>query len=232
MSVQVTEVRDADELRALHARILVPSFPPHELEDPDAMAAGLASGAIVAMAASVADDAGEPVALAVGAWDAATSVLLLSYLAVGPGGRGGGVGGTLLEAAVTTWRAALDPLVVLAEIEDPALNLASDAHGDPAARERFYLRRGARRLPIPYAQPSLAPGLPRVPGMLLLALAVRPSVVRPDDAWLLPTAPLRDFLLGYYSRSEGAEPDDATFHAMLAPLAASTITLPAPNADR
>ncbi|RHA44239.1 N-acetyltransferase [Cellulomonas rhizosphaerae] len=215
MSVQVTEVREPSELRALHAAILAPSFPPDELESPDDMAEGLASGALVAMAASSAD---EPVALAVGAWDPTTSVLLLSYLAVGSGGRGGGVGGTLLAAALTAWQADLDPLVVLAEIEDPALHTGSPEHGDPAARERFYLRRGARRLPLAYVQPALAPGLARVPGMLLLALAVRGSVVAPDDAWHLPAAPVRDFLLGYYTRSEGRVPDDDQVLTMLAPL--------------
>lgn len=218
MSVQIAEVRSPEELRALHAAILAPSFPPDELESPDAMADGLASGTLVAMAASSAD---EPVALAVGAWDTATSVLLLSYLAVGPGGRGGGVGGALLEAALSRWQADLDPLVVLAEIEDPDLHVGSVEHGDPSARERFYVRRGARRLPLAYVQPSLAPGLARVPGMLLLALAVRPSLVAADATWLLPAAPVHDFLVDYYTRSEGHPPDDAQSRTMLAPLTGS-----------
>ncbi|MEN0130362.1 MAG: hypothetical protein AAGC49_13035 [Brevundimonas sp.] len=218
MSVQVAEVHDPSQLRALHAAILVPSFPPEELESADAMGEALTAGTVVAMVAS-SDD--EPVGLAVGAWDPATSVLLLSYLAIGAAGRGGGVGGTLLESALAHWRARLDPLVVLAEIEDPAQHAGSPEHGDPAARERFYLRHGARRLPLAYEQPSLAPGLPRVGGMLLLALAVRPSVVAANDAWHLPTAPLRDFLVGYFERSEGHAPDDA----MLAPLDVPSLVL-------
>ncbi|MDM7829806.1 hypothetical protein [Cellulomonas edaphi] len=220
MSVQVTPVRDAEELRALHGEILAPSFPPDELESAEDMVAGLQAGDLVALVASSDDEA---VALAVGAWDAASAVLLLSYLAVGAGGRGRGVGGTLLDAALSAWRSGLDPLVVIAEIEDPAVHTGSPEHGDPAARERFYLRRGARRLPIDYVQPSLAPGLARIPGMLLLGLAVRPSLVADDGTWVLPTAPLRDFLVGYYTRSEGGPPHDSQAQAMLAPLEAPTL---------
>lgn len=218
-AMPVAEVTSPDELRALHAAVLAPSFPPDELEDVVAMCADLVAGRAVALVSS--SDAGVPVAVAVGTRSA--DVVLLSYLAVAPGTRGGGVGGELYDEALRRWREAFDPLVVLAEIEDPDAPASSADHGDPAARARFYLRRGARVLPVPYVQPALAPGLSRVPGMQLLALSVRASVVADDDAWHLPTEPLRDFLAAYYERAEGEPPTDPQVAAVLAPLRATDV---------
>ena len=186
---------------------------------PDAMADGLASGAIVAMVASVADD-GRRTRRAgrrrVGRGDVRAAALV-------PGGRTGRARRRsrrhVAEAAVTTWRADLDPLVVLAEIEDPALHAASDAHGDPAARERFYLRRGARRLPIA-VRAALARAGP--------AARARDAAARSGGAAVRRRARRRvarcprrrcaTSCVGYYTRSEGAAPDDAQAVAMLAPL--------------
>jgi len=216
----IAEVTSPDELRALHAALLAPSFPSDELEDVEAMCADLVAGRTVALVSS--SDAGVPVAVAVGT--RSEQVMLLSYLAVAPGTRGGGVGGELYDEALRRWRDTFDPLVVLAEIEDPdARTSAADDHGDPAARARFYLRRGARALPVPYVQPALAPGLARVPGMQLLALSVRASVVTDDGTWHLPTEPLRDFLAAYYEHAEGEPPTDPQAAAVLAPLRATDV---------
>src|SRR5262249_40899429 len=48
--------------------------------------------------------------------------------------------------------------------------------GDPARRVRFYRRYGSMLLPIPYAQPSRRPGMPRVENMLLITI---PSAIGP-----------------------------------------------------
>lgn len=220
--MRVAPLDDPEELALLHARVLAPSFPPDELERVDGMTAALRRGTLVAAAAR--DDEGAVLGLATGSWSARTRVLLLSYLAVAPGGRGGGVGGTLLDAALTTWVERLDPLVVLAEVEDPRAASGSrpEAHGDPVARLRFYQRRGARALPLAYTQPALRPGARRVPGMLLLALRVAPDLVAPDTSWRVPTAALRGFLEEYYAGTEGGRPPAA----LLEPLAGPTVVLP------
>jgi len=215
--VRVEPVVDAEALAGLHAAILAPSFPLDELETVEGMTAGLANGTVVAVVAR--DEEGTALGLATGAWSPSTRVLLLSYLAVAPGVRGGGVGGALLESALARWTERLDPLVVLAEVEDPAATGADrpEDHGDPAARLRFYLRRGARALPLPYVQPALRPGGRRVPGMLLLALVVSPDLVQDDD-WRLPTEPLRDFLVGYYDETEGGSPPPEVLTALTCPF--------------
>lgn len=220
--MRVAPLDDPAELALLHAAVLAPSFPPDELEGVDGMTTALRRGTLVAAAAR--DDEGGVRGLATGSWSARTRVLLLSYLAVAPGVRGGGVGGTLLDAALTTWVERLEPLVVLAEVEDPdaATGHGVEEHGDPVARLRFYRRHGARPLPLPYTQPALRPGAQRVPGMLLLALRVDPDLVAPDGSWRLPTAALRGFLEQYYAGTEGGPPP----RALLEPLAAPVAVLP------
>ncbi|MFL6112922.1 MAG: GNAT family N-acetyltransferase, partial [Catenulispora sp.] len=106
----------------------------------------------------LAEDAdGAVVGGAVAEWDESVRVVLLGYLAVRPGARGGGIGGPLYAAALESWRERFKPCLVLAEIEDPAAHGGHD-YGDPAARVRFYLHRGSRILDIPYFQPALKPG--------------------------------------------------------------------------
>ena len=220
--MRVVPVDDPEELALLHARVLAPSFPPDELEGVDGMTAALRRGTLVAAAAC--DDEGGVRGLATGSWSARTRVLLLSYLAVAPGVRGGGVGGTLLDAALTAWVERLDPLVVLAEVEDPRATTGHrvEEHGDPVARLRFYRRHGARPLPLPYVQPALGPGARRVPGMLLLALAVDSELVDEDGGWRVPAAALRGFLEEYYAATEGGPPPGA----LLEPLAEPAVVLP------
>ncbi|WP_019135297.1 hypothetical protein [Cellulomonas massiliensis] len=220
--MHVEPVVEPDELATLHASVLAPSFPPDELETAAGMAEALRRGTLVAAVAR--GDDGTALGLATGSWSAGTGVLLLSYLAAAPGVRGGGVGGALLGAALAAWVGRLDPLVVLAEVEDPAAVTGDRPvdHGDPAARLRFYQRRGARSLPVPYVQPALHPGGRRVPGMLLLALAVRADLVDDDGAWRLPAAPLRDFLTGYYAQTEGGSPPPE----LLRPLDRTEVVLP------
>jgi N-acetylglutamate synthase and related acetyltransferases len=122
------------------------------------------------------DDAGRVVGGAVCQWTPRLRVMLLAWLAVRPGARGGGVGGRLLDAALASWRTEYAPCLVLAEVEDPEHHRGSDLTGDPARRHRFYLDRGARILDLPYFQPSLGRGLPRVPHLHLMVLHVDPAL--------------------------------------------------------
>ena len=211
------------DLTRVHDDVLRPSFPDDELADLAHLQAMLADGTLRLV---VADDEQGLRGAALAEWFPVTGVLLLAYLAIAPGGRGGGVGSTLLDRAVDTWRTELDPWLVVAEVEDPAHHTGSDAHGDATARLRFYRRHGARVIPLPFAQPAMHPGGHRVPGMLLLALCAsgdRLAGVGADGTWLVPTAPLRAFLEEYFTASEGAPPAGPEWDAIVGALTADTI---------
>jgi GNAT superfamily N-acetyltransferase len=134
-----------------------------------------------------------PVAVMLGTWFADGRVLLLSYLSVDRSLRGTGVGARLVGEVVPAWCAGRDA-AVLAEVDDPRRWPADDDAGDPRARLRFYDRLGARLLPLPYLQPSLRPGSPRVEGMLLLRL---------DRSATAPRDVLAAFLEEYFTACEG-----------------------------
>jgi GNAT superfamily N-acetyltransferase len=181
---------DDERLRLFHTALLEPAFPTAELmtfeELRDARQDPATRGVILL-------DGDEPVAGVVTEDHLDGRVLLLAYLVVAAAARSGGLGARLLDEVIGS--AAHAPLV-LAEIEDPRYFAASDA-GDPVKRVRFYDRVGSRLLPIPYVQPSLRPGSPRVDGLLLIAIqAPGPDV----DGRLVG-----DFLDEYYGGCEGDE---------------------------
>lgn len=151
-----------------YREVLEPSFPPEELEDIDVVR-GAHHGPGAAVPGVVALRDGDPVGCALGDYFARTNIVLLSYLAVRGDQRGTGLGTALLDRALPAWRRAFAPTAILAEVEDPRARQAGP-HGDPAARLRFYDRAGGKLLPVPYSQPSVGRGLPRVPGMFLISL--------------------------------------------------------------
>jgi hypothetical protein len=117
-------------------------------------------------------------------------------------GDGGGVGGQLLDAALASWRTEYAPCLVLAEVEDPDHHHGSELTGNPARRHRFYLNRGARILDLPYFQPSLGRGLPRVPHLNLMVLHVDPPLRgRAPDT--VDAATLRRYLQEHQRACEG-----------------------------
>jgi hypothetical protein len=121
-------------------------------------------------------------------------VLLLAYLVVSAHERGSGIGHTLVGNVLPSWRLEPSSSIVLAEVEDPRVHPPHERWGDPAARLRFYGREGARLLPVPYFQPSLRPGSPREPGMLLLEL---------HGGRTMPTKLVTAFLDEYVTLCEG-----------------------------
>ncbi|GAA1660935.1 hypothetical protein GCM10009830_02540 [Glycomyces endophyticus] len=190
---------------AVYRDLFARSFPPEELESEEALAAALRGGAANLFA--VVDDAGAPVAAAFGEWSADARVQLLTYLAVGPGARGGGIGGRLLREAVAAWAERRDPCLVVAEIEDPDAP-AHDDHGDPRRRLAFYEAAGAQVLEVPYFQPGIGGPGRRVHGMLLLVLHAAPQL-RHGDA--IDGEALRTFMEDYLEAAEGAvTADEAT----------------------
>ncbi|MFY1673799.1 GNAT family N-acetyltransferase [Plantactinospora sp. WMMB334] len=195
---------DPDLLRRAYEEILEPSFPPDELETLESLAGRMAAGDPSTFGAVALAD-GAPVGVMIADCFPASRVLLLSYLAVHPGQRGGRIGSTLLNDVLPTWRERADAVVSVAEVEDPRFHPAGP-HGDPVKRLRFYARAGFRLLPSPFVQPRVRPGADRVGGMLLLAAA---------GAETLPRQTLRGFVSEYYTDSEEADESVDTAYAGL-----------------
>lgn len=181
----------ASDFEALVHDIVLPAFPASEVLPADELVAAFARGDL----AVVADERRRGVAIGTRPSD---DVMLLTWLAVGPAGRGQGVGSALVRAALAEWQERFDPLLVLGEVEDPAYHAGSAATGDPAARLRFYQRLGARRIELPFVMPRVAPDQPRVDHMLLLALGGR-ALQAPSEHAIGPA--LERFLRAYVAAS-------------------------------
>jgi|GEM_PF-416041 len=204
--------------RSLHRDVLEPSFPPAERTTEEELLAGHAAGRLRSL--GVVED-GRVTAGVVGAWSPTTRVLLVEYLAIAPGRRGGGIGGRLVAAALDAWAAALDPVLAVGEVEHPAHHTASAAYGDPEARLRFYARLGARVLDVPYFQPGGSPGAERVPALLLVALPL-PGSASVADA---PGPPLRAFLEENLREHEGRVTGDRPTRELLAAASGARVAL-------
>jgi GNAT superfamily N-acetyltransferase len=200
---------------AVYTDVLAASFPPAELGGKEELRAG-ALGGNTSVLAAVEED-GRPAAVAVGDWSPEIGVTLLSYLAVRSGQRGTGVGGDLLAAAMADWRERWRPALVLAEIEHPSAHEASEAYGDPEQRVRFYARRGMRALDVPYFQPGLRPGSPRMYGFMLCTLEVAAdgAGAGPDT---VDGAKVTRFMTEYLQGCEGAVGTDPACLALFAAL--------------
>ena len=216
---------DAGILRRLYDTVIVPSFPPAERETIEKLSRVLAADELRGAVAMTPD--GEPVGALFLEWFADIRAGLLCYFAIRPDLRGRGIGRALVAVAGPQWLAALRPHVVFAEAEDPRFADADRAagtggatgraaavdatgaagtgghadYGDDFARLRLYAGFGARRLPIRYLQPELAPGAGRLPNLLLL-VADADDAVRPAPDRIHSTI-VEDFLVRYFARTEG-----------------------------
>ena len=195
--------------------VIVPSFPPDELQTEQELMDGLRSGrsrVLIAVAAG-----GAMLGGAIGDYFPRSNVMVLSYLAVLGGGRGQGTGAAVLRAAKDAWTEELSPRLIVLEVEDPRTFTGSAAFGDPAARVRFYERYGVRALPLPYLQPALGPGTARVPGLLLMVLG---GTDAPSGAGSVDGQHVASFLEEYFEEFEGpARPGDAELGLLLAACA-------------
>lgn len=204
--------------RACYREVLAPAFPAEELVGEEAFLAARRrqpTGVVLAL------DEGEPVGVSMvdGAGDDAP-VALLSYLASRASRRAQGVGSMLMERVRTT-----GPMLLI-EIEDPRRH-EDRGFGDPWRRVAFYRRHGVRALDVPFFQPPVAAGRPRVEGMLLGVLTPGPGPV-PDA---VDAGPVRDFLTGYLLGS-GEDLEDAPAQELLVALSgplARVIDLPHPG---
>lgn len=201
--VEVADLTDA-AFDQLYDDVLAPSFPDTELLGREVLHEQYLRGAPDYFGNAVMRD-GRAIAAALCEQHGPSGISLLDYLAVAPGIRQGGHGGRLLRHLLSRWEGT-DSVAFLAEVEDPRHHPSTD-HGDPAARLRFYERHGATLLPLPYFQPSLGPGLARVPHLLLIALRTRETG--------LPSAGLREFLDDNIVACEGeAATDEPGYRAL------------------
>jgi GNAT superfamily N-acetyltransferase len=214
--ITVVDVRDSGSryVPEFYRHVMVPSFPPDELETEEELVSGLRSGRSRVLVAVGTD--GNVLGGAVGEYFPRSRVMLLAYLAVLPGGRGGGVGSTVLQAARDAWTAELSPRLIVLEVEDPRDFTGSEAFGDPVARVRFYERHGGRALPLPYVQPALGPDTARVPGLMLMAFGND----EPGAAGAVDGQHVASFLAEYFEEFEGAaRPGDTELELLLSACA-------------
>ncbi|WP_158581574.1 GNAT family N-acetyltransferase [Actinomadura spongiicola] len=193
---------DDSGLTDFYERVLVPNFPADELEAEANFIASVRSGGTHVLAART--PAGDILGGAVGDWFGGSQVALLSYLAVRPGVRSGGIGTQLMAAATDAWTARWNPRLLVAEIEDPRYHHAT-AYGDPRARLRFYERLDVRFLPIPYFQPALGKSGRRVPGLMLMVFG---GTVLPRREGMVNGAHVEEFLTEYFEVCEGPPATD------------------------
>ena len=221
----VVEPATQAELSAVHSEILEPSFPAYELMSLERLAYDVEHGDTSVRV--IRGDDGELAGCAIGTWYEAARVLLLDYLALRPGARGGGLGGALLNSSVAAWSKQYDPCVVLAEVEHPDHHDAHPEHGDPEARLRFYAREGARLLPLPYFTPGVGEGMPRVGGMMLAVLHAHPDLLGDNDEEIA-SEPIATVL--HLQAGDEADHDEAQTELIAA--AGANPTLPLLRADR
>jgi GNAT superfamily N-acetyltransferase len=200
---ELSEVAES-ALESFYTEILIPAFPPDELITWDELRAAAAIGRDPGV---LVFDGETLLGGMLGEIYPRSGVLLLSYIAVRPEARGRGIGQTLLTDVIPRWRAAIRPSLVIAEIEDPRFH-QPNTYGDPEARLRLYRRTGSALLPIPFFQPSLRPGLPRVFDMLLICVG--------ETALMVPAGIVSAFLDEYFEICEGGDviTADADYRAL------------------
>jgi GNAT superfamily N-acetyltransferase len=198
--MRIAELTGGPAVDEVYREILVPCFPPAERASLEGVRHLAGAGGGLVWAAF--DERDAVVGCAVGEWDAELGILLLAWLAIRPGLRGGGIGGAVLDAAQAEWVSRYRPCLVLAEVEDPARHGDDEVYGDAVARLRFYQRRGARTLDLPYFQAGLGPGQLRVPDLLLLVLHMDERFAGPGPGTVDGTV-LREYIEIYQRESEG-----------------------------
>ena len=108
-----------------------------------------------------------------------------------------------MEHIAPRWYAHPAVLLAVAEVHDPR-PWSGVAGDDPLGRLRLYERLGARLLGVPFIQPALGPNGARVPGFLLLAFHVDPSVeVEHDGESAVHSDIVGRFVRRYYETAEG-----------------------------
>lgn len=208
--MRIVKLTSGPFVSELYRAVLQPSFMPSELVSEAELGKMITDGhpGLIAL-----DDDDQVLGGAIGEWDAELRIMLLCWLAIRPGIRGGGVGGALLEAATDSWSTDFAPCLILAEVEDPQKHHGTEATGDPVARLRFYQQRGAKALDLPYFQASIGEGQPRVPDLLLMVLRSEPRFAG-AEADTIDSGLIRAYLESYQIQCEGQIGTDEQAMAM------------------
>lgn len=207
-SPPIRPVADAAALARLYDEVLEPSFPRTELVTRDEFVEGVRAGDFDVLAAA---DGDGYLGAIVGERHGAG--YLVDWLAVGGARRGGGTGSALLAAGLGRWLAQPGVLLVLAEVERPDLFEPHPQYGDPARRLEFYGRLGAAVLEMPYYQPPIAEGLPRIRNLLLTVLASAAATPVPRLLDADETAAVRSVLLATLGPPEDGDAETARVYA-------------------
>jgi GNAT superfamily N-acetyltransferase len=201
----VVEDFDDQLLSKLYQDVLFPSFSADELESLEDMRRQIQNRTGVQLFAAL-DATDAPLAAFTAYWYPRSQVLLLGYLAVRSDRRGQGIGTWLTGHVRRILLERLQPLLALAEVEDPHYYAASHQFGDPLARIRLYERLGGRLLSMPYFQPRLRPESERVRNLVLMAFEISPSVLQSIPVGeCVTTGVLSEFLEEYFTAAEGPE---------------------------
>jgi GNAT superfamily N-acetyltransferase len=197
-------VREPDNalLDEIYQRIMVPAFREEEREPLESIRQQVEDPRTLRMLAYFDADS-NPVAVITSDWYTRSGVVLIGYLAVRQDLRGQGVGTDLCLRAVSQWKTELNPVLAVAEVEDPRYFKSSPSTGDPEARVRLYERLGGRIIAVPYFQPSVAKDMPRVHHLMLMAFAANGELLSDVAVESVPTAPIGVFLEEYIEAAEG-----------------------------
>lgn len=199
--MSIVPVTTVDLLHQAYTAVFEPTFPPQELGPFESIASGWENSQSRAW---VALDNESVIGAAMCDVHEDTRTALLTYLALAPGRRGGGVGSALYQQVIDWVNDDDDTDLLFGEFEHPSVHVGSESAGDPKARLRFYERLGAHGLALPYFQPSIH-GAGRVPGFILGVLAASGSVQRENG---VDSAPVRGFLEANLVMNEGGVGDD------------------------
>lgn len=208
MSVRIEPTSDSCLLELVYEEILEPNFPAAELTPRRAFLEQVRGGDLDALVA-LADDTvcGVVVGERIG------STVLIAWLAVNAQQRDLGVGSALLAAGISRWISEPGVRLVLAEIERPDLHPADDAFGDPHRRIAFYAHGGAAVLVLPYYQPPIAEGMPRVRGLVLALIASAKWAPVPRMLDATEVEAVQGYLLATFGPEDQADEETARIHA-------------------
>lgn len=211
MSMRVAATTDLRVLDRAYTDILEPSFPATELVERSVFLDQVRRGDLDAM---IAHDEGAVSGIIVG--ERVGSTVLIAWLAVRAAQRDRGAGSALLIAGTDRWLGEPGVELVLAEIERPDSHLSDEAFGDPRRRIDFYARHGGGALALPYYQPPIAEGMPRVRGLILSVVASATGGRAPRALSAAETDAVQSYLSATFGPPEPGDDETARIHAAAA----------------